>query len=170
MAPPAGPGVGRPADTEAEVLVLGAGPGGYSAAFRAADLGRKVAIVDARERLGGVCLNIGCIPSKALLHAARVIAETREMGEHGLRFAAPRSTWTPSATGRRGGQAPHRRPRRPGPPAQGHHRPGRRPLRLHQLEVAAADGSTQLVGFQQAIIACGSEPMTLPFIPTTTRG
>ena len=63
------------ADVQAEVLVLGAGPGGYTAAFRAADLGRKVVLVERHERLGGVCLNVGCIPSKALLHAAKVMDE-----------------------------------------------------------------------------------------------
>ena len=73
----------------AEVLVLGAGPGGYTAAFRAADLGKKVVMVDSRGPLGGVCLNVGCIPSKALLHAAKVIAETKEMTEHGISFSAP---------------------------------------------------------------------------------
>ena len=73
----------------AEVLVLGAGPGGYTAAFRAADLGKNVVMVDSRGPLGGVCLNVGCIPSKALLHAAKVIAETKEMAAHGLSFAAP---------------------------------------------------------------------------------
>src|SRR5205807_3269202 len=72
-----------------EVLVLGAGPGGYTAAFRAADLGKKVVLVDSGAALGGVCLNVGCIPSKALLHAAKVIAETREMADHGLTFGAP---------------------------------------------------------------------------------
>ena len=77
---------GIAADVQAEVLVLGAGPGGYSAAFRAADLGKSVVLVDASPILGGVCLNVGCIPSKALLHAAKVIAETKEMAEHGLTF------------------------------------------------------------------------------------
>src|SRR5881396_3523344 len=76
-------------DLHAEVLVIGAGPGGYSAAFRAADLGKKVVLVDRWETLGGVCLNVGCIPSKALLHAAKVVEETHEMSEHGLSFAAP---------------------------------------------------------------------------------
>jgi dihydrolipoamide dehydrogenase len=166
-APRPAPAVGRPADTEAEVLVLGAGPGGYSAAFRAADLGKKVVIVDARERLGGVCLNIGCIPSKALLHAARVIAETREMSEHGLRFAAPEvdldalRDWKEGVvkrlTGGLGGLARQRKVTTV--------RGSGRFVSPNQLEVAAADGSTQLVGFQQAIVACGSEPMTLPFIP-----
>ena len=69
----------------AEVLVLGAGPGGYTAA----DLGKQVVLVDAGAALGGVCLNVGCIPSKALLHAARVIAETREMSENGVSFGPP---------------------------------------------------------------------------------
>jgi dihydrolipoamide dehydrogenase len=78
-----------PGEVTAEVLVLGAGPGGYSAAFRAADLGKTVVLVDRRPALGGVCLNVGCIPSKALLHAAKVIAETKEMSEHGVVFSAP---------------------------------------------------------------------------------
>jgi dihydrolipoamide dehydrogenase len=90
----------RENDVSCQVLVLGAGPGGYTAAFRAADLGQSVVLVDAGEDLGGVCLNIGCIPSKALLHAAKLIAETREMSEHGLRFAPPRSISTSCGTGR----------------------------------------------------------------------
>ena len=76
-------------DMHAEVLVLGSGPGGYTAAFRAADLGKKTVLVERYSRLGGVCLNVGCIPSKALLHAAKVIAETKEMREHGIEFGAP---------------------------------------------------------------------------------
>ena len=76
-------------DQHAEVLVLGAGPGGYTAAFRAADLGKQVVMIDSRGPLGGVCLNVGCIPSKALLHAAKVIAETKEMAEFGVSFGAP---------------------------------------------------------------------------------
>ncbi len=71
------------------MLVIGAGPGGYSAAFRAADLGKKVVLVDRGPTLGGVCLNVGCIPSKALLHAAKVIDETRDMTDHGIAFTAP---------------------------------------------------------------------------------
>jgi dihydrolipoamide dehydrogenase len=73
----------------AEVLVLGAGPGGYTAAFRAADLGKKVVLVERYPNLGGVCLNVGCIPSKALLHAAKVITEAEEMAEHGISFGKP---------------------------------------------------------------------------------
>src|SRR6478672_12167245 len=76
-------------DLHAEVLVLGAGPGGYSAAFRAADLGKKVVLVERWATLGGVCLNVGCIPSKAPLHAAKVIDETHAMAAHGISFTAP---------------------------------------------------------------------------------
>jgi dihydrolipoamide dehydrogenase len=78
-------------DLHAEVLVLGAGPGGYTAAFRAADLGKKVVLVERYATLGGVCLNVGCIPSKALLHAARVIADAEEMGRFGVSFGAPKT-------------------------------------------------------------------------------
>jgi dihydrolipoamide dehydrogenase len=78
------------ADLHAEVLVLGAGPGGYTAAFRAADLGKKVVLVERYPTLGGVCLNVGCIPSKALLHAAKVIADAEDMARHGVAFGAPK--------------------------------------------------------------------------------
>ena len=71
-------------------MVLGSGPGGYSAAFRAADLGKKVILIERYETLGGVCLNVGCIPSKALLHAAKVVEEAAEMSEFGLNFAKPK--------------------------------------------------------------------------------
>src|SRR5208283_792777 len=76
-------------DFETELVVLGAGPGGYTAAFRAADLGEKVLIVDKRAALGGVCLNIGCIPSKALLHVAKTIDESAAMAAHGVSFGQP---------------------------------------------------------------------------------
>ena len=72
-----------------QVAVLGAGPGGYTAAFRAADLGLQVALIDRGETLGGVCLNVGCIPSKALLHVARVLAESEELSASGVSFARP---------------------------------------------------------------------------------
>ncbi len=89
--PAAPPAADEPrADREVELLVLGAGPGGYTAAFRAADLGLKVTLVERWPTLGGVCLNVGCIPSKALLHAAKVIDEAKEMSAHGVEFGAPR--------------------------------------------------------------------------------
>ena len=83
---PPPPSPGDSSDRDFQVVVLGSGPGGYTAAFRAADLGLKTALIERHERLGGVCLNVGCIPSKALLHAARVIAETEEMAAHGVSF------------------------------------------------------------------------------------
>src|SRR5262249_21259610 len=73
-----------------EVVVVGAGPGGYAAAFYAADKGKKVILVEREKRLGGVCLNRGCIPSKALLHATKIVGEARQAAEHGLAFEAPR--------------------------------------------------------------------------------
>jgi dihydrolipoamide dehydrogenase len=158
---------GIQADVQADVLVLGAGPGGYSAAFRAADLGKSVVLVDSSPTLGGVCLNIGCIPSKALLHAARVIAETREMAEHGLAFGEPSvdldklREWKEGVVRRLtngvAGLAKQRKVKvvtGQGSLASPNH-----------LEVTADDGSRTMVGFEQAIIACGSEPVTLPFIP-----
>ena len=86
VAPYAGP----KGDIHAEVVVLGAGPGGYTAAFRAADLGLKTVLIERYATLGGVCLNVGCIPSKALLHVARVITEASEMSAHGVTFGAPK--------------------------------------------------------------------------------
>jgi dihydrolipoamide dehydrogenase len=158
---------GLQADVQAEVLVLGAGPGGYSAAFRAADLGKAVVLVDRSPILGGVCLNVGCIPSKALLHAARVIAETKEMADHGLDFGAPAvdldklRAWKEKVVGRlTGGLAGLAKQRKVkvvtgyGVFASPNH-----------LEVTADDGARTVVGFEQAIIACGSEAVTLPFIP-----
>jgi dihydrolipoamide dehydrogenase len=154
-------------DVQAEVLVLGAGPGGYSAAFRAADMGKAVVLVDRSPILGGVCLNVGCIPSKALLHAARVIAETKEMAEHGLAFGEPSvdldklRAWKEGVVRRLtnglAGLAKQREVKvvtGVGAFASPNH-----------LEVTADDGSRTVVGFEQAVIACGSEPVTLPFIP-----
>jgi dihydrolipoamide dehydrogenase len=89
--PPPPPGPPPPDEPrDARVVVLGAGVGGYTAAFRAADLGLKTILIERHERLGGVCLNVGCIPSKALLHAARVVAEAEEMAAHGIAFGAPK--------------------------------------------------------------------------------
>ena len=77
------------ADLQAEVVILGSGPGGYTAAFRAADLGKQVILIERHENIGGVCLNVGCIPSKALLHTAQVINEAKEAGKHGVSFGEP---------------------------------------------------------------------------------
>jgi dihydrolipoyl dehydrogenase len=166
-APVAAPAAGLQADVQAEVLVLGAGPGGYSAAFRAADLGKQVVLVDRSSTLGGVCLNVGCIPSKALLHAARVIAETKEMAEHGLGFDQPTVDldklrgWKEKVVGRLTGGLAGLAKQRKVKVVTGY---GRFASPNH-LEVTTGDGSRTVVGFEQAIIATGSEAVTLPFIP-----
>ena len=87
--PAAAPAARSGADLHAEVVVLGAGPGGYTAAFRAADLGKKVVLIERHAALGGVCLNVGCIPSKTLLHAAKVVTEAEEMAHAGIAFGKP---------------------------------------------------------------------------------
>ena len=158
-----------PGDVAAEVLVLGAGPGGYTAAFRAADLGKKVVLVDRGPTLGGVCLNVGCIPSKALLHAARVIAETKEMSEHGIMFGAPAidigklRAWKDGVVGRLTGGLAGLAKQRKVATIRGYGRF----TSPHQLRVELAEGGVTTVDFEQAIIAAGSEPLTLPFIPSS---
>ena len=161
------PYTGPKGDVHAEVLVLGAGPGGYTAAFRAADLGRKVVMVDSRGPLGGVCLNVGCIPSKALLHAAKVIAETKEMGGHGLSFAAPTidldalRSWKDGVVNRLTGGLD-----RAGQAAQGHHRRRHRHVHLPEHASGSRTGRQHVDGVvRAAIIAAGSEPVALPFVP-----
>jgi dihydrolipoamide dehydrogenase len=154
-------------DIEADVLVLGGGPGGYTAAFRAADLGQSVVLVERWPTLGGVCLNVGCIPSKALLHAAKVIAETKEMTDAGLDFSAPAIDvarlrgWKDSVTKKLTTGLNGLARRRKVTVLQGFGRF----LSPDEAEIQAEDGSTKVVGFRQAIIAVGSEPATLPFIP-----
>jgi dihydrolipoamide dehydrogenase len=153
----------------AEVLVLGGGPGGYTAAFRAADLGKRVVLVDREPALGGVCLNVGCIPSKALLHAAKVIAETKEMSENGITFGAPAidldklRAWKEGVVGRLTGGLAGLAKQRKVTTIRGYGRF----TSPHQLRVELAEGGTTTVGFEQAIIAAGSQALTLPFIPAS---
>ena len=153
----------------AEVLVLGGGPGGYTAAFRAADLGKRVVLVDREPALGGVCLNVGCIPSKALLHAAKVIAETKEMSENGITFGAPAidldklRAWKEGVVGRLTGGLAGLAGQRKVTTIRGYGRF----TSPHQLQVELAEGGATTVGFEQAIIAVGSEALTLPFIPAS---
>jgi dihydrolipoamide dehydrogenase len=152
---------------ETDLVVLGAGPGGYSAAFRAADLGLSVTLVERWPSLGGVCLNVGCIPSKALLHAARVISETKEMADHGLTFGDPAidldklRAWKDAVvarlTGGLGGLAKQRKVT----VVTG----AGRFIAPNRLEVTAEDGTRTPIDFRQAIIAAGSEPVALPFLP-----
>ena len=152
---------------ETELVVLGAGPGGYATAFRAADLGLAVTLVERWPSLGGVCLNVGCIPSKALLHAARVISETKEMADHGVTFGDPAidldklRAWKDAVvarlTGGLGGLAKQRKVN----VVTG----SGRFVAPNQLEVTAEDGTATPIDFDQAVIAAGSEPVTLPFLP-----
>ncbi len=162
--PPAERGGGG--ERDAQVVVVGSGPGGYTAAFRAADLGLKTVLVERYPVLGGVCLNVGCIPSKALLHAARVVAEAEEMAERGLRFGAPEidlealRAWKDSVVGRLtgglGGLA-------------------------RQREVEVVTGTARFTGphtvlvgertisFENCIIAVGSEAGSIPGLPEDER-
>ena len=157
-------------DFEADLVVLGAGPGGYTAAFRAADLGEKVLIVDKRTTLGGVCLNVGCIPSKALLHVAKTIDDAAAMGAHGVTFGKPAldltaiRDWKDSVvkrltTGLTGlarqrkvtvvtGEGVFTSP--------------------NTVRVETAEGP-RTVRFAKAIIAAGSEPVAPGFIPSDPR-
>jgi dihydrolipoamide dehydrogenase len=153
-------------DVHAEVVVLGSGPGGYTAAFRAADLGKKVVLIEKDSNLGGVCLNVGCIPSKALLHAAKVITEAEEMGDHGIAFDTPNvditklRDWKGSVvkqlTGGLAGLAKARKVQVVNGYGQF--------TGPNMIEVDN-DGKKSTVSFDQCIIAAGSEPVTLPFIP-----
>ena len=152
------------------IVVLGAGPGGYTAAFRAADLGLDVTLIERWPSLGGVCLNVGCIPSKALLHAARVIEEAKEMAAHGIDFGRPHvdtgklRDWKNSVVGQltRGlaGMAKQRKVRVV-------HGTGRF-VGPNRIEVVR-DGETETVDFDQCIIAAGSEPVRLPNLPDDPR-
>ena len=165
-APTAKPPVAAQGDYHAEVLVLGAGPGGYTAAFRAADLGKKVVLVERWPTLWGLCLNVCCIPSKALLHAAKVIDETKDMAAHGIGFSEPsidigklrgwKEGVVKKLTGGLSGLAKQRKVTVVSGVG--------RFTAVNQLEVEG-DGGKKTVSFEQAIIAAGSEPVTLPFIP-----
>ncbi len=154
------------ADQHADLLVIGAGPGGYTAAFRAADLGAKVTIIDRRETLGGVCLNVGCIPSKALLHAAKVIKDSSDSAKHGIDFGAPKIDleklrgWKESVVKRLTGGLVDLAKRRNVTVVTGE----AKFTAPNELTVTRG-GEVRKISFTQAIIAAGSEPVTLPFIP-----
>jgi dihydrolipoamide dehydrogenase len=162
---------GGAADAECDVLVLGAGPGGYSAAFRAADLGLNTVLVERYNTLGGVCLNVGCIPSKALLHNAAVIDEARALASHGVSFGEPKvdldklRAYKDGVVARlTGGLASMAKMRKVtvvtgvGEFIDPHH-----------LSVKLADGKTQTIRFKNAIIAAGSQSVKLPFLPDDDR-
>ncbi len=161
---------GATADIECDVVVLGSGPGGYSAAFRAADLGKKVVLVERYATLGGVCLNVGCIPSKALLHVAAVMDEAQHMAEHGISYGKPAVDlaklrgWKEKVVGKLttglAGMAKLRKVtvvQGTGSFADPNH-----------LAVETKEGR-KLVSFTSAIIAAGSQAAKLPFLPDDPR-
>jgi len=160
------------ADLHAQTLVLGAGPGGYTAAFRAADLGQNVVLVERHASLGGVCLNVGCIPSKALLHTARLITEAEEMAEHGVTFGKPevnldalRAWKADDVVGRLTGGLEQLAKQRKVSVVRGE----ACFTGPHSLTVTQADGHVQTLTFDHAIIAAGSQPIRLPFQPDDPR-
>jgi dihydrolipoamide dehydrogenase len=162
---------GGKADVECEMLVLGAGPGGYSAAFRSADIGMKTVLVERYATLGGVCLNVGCIPSKALLHIASVMDEVKHLPDHGIKYGAPeididklREFKDGVIKKLTGGLASMAKARKveviTGIGSF---------LDPHHLEVVVSDGKNKVVKFTKAIIAAGSQAVKLPFMPEDDR-
>jgi dihydrolipoamide dehydrogenase len=157
---------------ETEVVVLGSGPGGYSAAFRAADLGKKVVLIERYSTLGGVCLNVGCIPSKALLHTAKVITDAEETAEHGITFGAPKIDlekirhWKANdvvgkLTQGLGAMAKQRQVT----VIQG----VGEFTSSHQIKVTKADGQIETIGFEYCIIAAGSQSTKFPGVKDDPR-
>jgi len=166
-APPRPPSAnGASSDHDAQVVVIGSGPGGYTAAFRAADLGLKTVLIERYDTLGGVCLNVGCIPSKALLHAARVVSDASEMGEHGIKFSKPKidvdelRSWKESVVGKlTGGLAGLAKQRK---------------VEVVTGEAVLEGPNTVSVGdrtitFDNCIIASGSEAAMIPGLPDDER-
>ena len=154
----------------AQLLVLGSGPGGYTAAFRAADLGLKVMLVERWQSLGGVCLNVGCIPSKALLHAAKVIEDADEMADRGIAFGEPTidrgklRTWKSQVVGKLTGGLKVLARQRKVEVVTG----SGRFVSPNVLEVMGSSGSER-IRFEQCIIAAGSEAVRLPGLPQDPR-
>ena len=153
-----------------DLVVLGSGPGGYSAAFRAADLGLNVVLVERDATLGGVCLNVGCIPSKALLHAAKVIADARDMAAHGVHFGPPRIDldalrgWKSKVVGQLTKGLEGLAKQRKVQVVQ-----GVGSFTSPTTLAVTGSGGTTSIEFKQAIIAAGSEPVRLPGIPADPR-
>jgi len=178
VAAPAAASYAGGADIECDMLVLGAGPGGYSAAFRAADLGLKTVIVERYATLGGVCLNVGCIPSKALLHVASVMDEVKHFADLGVEFEAPKVDMSKllahknkvvsKLTGGLGAMAKMRKVtivRGYGSFADPHH------VVVEETtgDGQAKTGKSQTIRFKQCIIAAGSQAVRLPFLPDDPR-
>jgi dihydrolipoamide dehydrogenase len=157
-------------EIKTQVVVLGGGPGGYSAAFRAADLGLDVTLIESRNTLGGVCLNVGCIPSKALLHVAKVIDDAAEMASHGVTFGAPQidldkiRSWKESVIGQLTGGLDGMAKMRKVKVVYGYGK-----FTGSNTIAVEGEGETTTVTFDNAIVAAGSKPVNLPFIPEDDR-
>ena len=181
--PAAGPGTAAAifagvANLECDLLVLGAGPGGYSAAFRAADLGLKVILVERYASLGGVCLNVGCIPSKALLHVAAVMDEVSHMADLGVEFGAPvvdidklRGHKDKVIGKLTGGLAVMAKMRKVTTVRGSGHFIGTHHVEVEETSGTAQDktGGKKVIAFKNAIIAAGSQAVRLPFMPDDPR-
>ena len=159
-------------DLHAEVVVLGSGPGGYTAAFRAADLGKKVVLIERYSTLGGVCLNVGCIPSKALLHTAKVITEAEDTAHHGVSFGSPtidldhlRNWKANDVVAKLTGGLAQMAKQRQVTTVQG----VGKFTSPNQIAVTAADGKVTTVSFDNAIIAAGSQATKFPGAPEDDR-
>ena len=154
------------ADMHAETVVLGSGPGGYTAAFRAADLGQKVIMIERHARIGGVCLNVGCIPSKALLHTAKVINDAAEMSEHGINFTKPQidirkvETWKNNIVDKLTGGLTALAKKRKVDILQGE----ASFTGSHTLDVETSDG-VKTISFDNCVIAAGSRVTKIPVFP-----
>ena len=159
-------------DLICEVAVLGSGPGGYTAAFRASDLGKKVILIERYSTIGGVCLNVGCIPSKALLHTAKVITDAEDTANHGVTFSKPEidleklRNWKSNKVVKKLTMGLSQMAKQ-------------RDVQIvegtgvflspHQIEVTMADKSTKVISFDSAIIAAGSQPTSIPGTPDDPR-
>ena len=159
------------ADISCEVLVLGSGPGGYTAAFRAADLGRQVVLVERYEQIGGVCLNVGCIPSKTLLHAAKIIVEAKEMDAHGISFGKPSidldklREWKNGIISQLTGGLKNMAKQRNVTIVNGFGEF----IDSNHLRVTDKNEKITTIKFSNAVIAAGSRPVKLPFLPDDPR-
>ena len=163
---------GKTPDLICEVVVLGSGPGGYTAAFRAADLGKKVILIERYSTIGGVCLNVGCIPSKALLHTAKVITDAEDTAHHGVTFSKPKidleqlRDWKSNKVVKKLTMGLSQMAKQ-------------RDVEIiegtgvfltpHQIEVTMADKSKKVISFDSAIIAAGSQPTSIPGTPNDPR-
>ena len=159
------------ADISCEVLVLGSGPGGYTAAFRAADLGRQVVLVERYEQIGGVCLNVGCIPSKTLLHAAKIIVEAEEIDAHGISFGKPSidldklREWKNGIIRQLTGGLKNMAKQRNVTILNGFGEF----IDSNHLRVTDKNEKITTINFSNAVIAAGSRPVKLPFLPDDPR-